>query len=99
MSNKKNIHQIFKKRMQTVMIGAIAKFEDNFGFLWGQENENLTAEQTRNKILWDKTRTEILDHGNNQIRLAITESKQGEHVDRVKYSYYYKINNPRRPNQ
>jgi hypothetical protein len=97
-SNNKKINQIIKKRIQTTMIGAIARFEENFGFLWGQDKDiDLNSEQIRNLEIWEKTRTEILDNGNNQIRGAISEIKSPGNVDQVKYSYYYKVN-PRRNN-
>lgn len=95
MKKNNRFDQIIKKRIQTTMIGALARFEENFGYLWGQDQENLNSEQIRNLDLWEKTRTEILDNGNNQIRGAISDMKSPKNVDQVKYSYYYKINNRR----
>jgi len=84
-SNNKKINQIIKKRIQTTMIGAIARFEENFGFLWGQDKDiDLNSEQIRNLEIWEKTRTEILDNGNNQIRGAICEMISTNNVRQLK---------------
>lgn len=92
--HKKN-EDILKKRILTTMIGALARFEDAFGYLWGIDSDNPTQEQLDIESKWEKVRTEILDHGNNQIRGAINDIKSRDHVDKVKYSYYYKINQRR----
>lgn len=60
-----------EKRMQTIMIGAISKFEENFGYLWGQnvpEDQELSAQQLDFLNHWERTRNQILNQGNNQIR-------------------------------
>lgn len=60
-----------KKRIETTMIGALSKFENNFGFLWGQNIENeeqLTREQIEFSDIWERTRNQILNQGNAQIR-------------------------------
>jgi len=87
-----NIEYILRKKIETTMIGALARFEDGFGDVWGYNTENPTQEQIRNRIIWDKIRNEILDHGNNQLRKGISELR-GYKDDKVKYSYYYKFNN------
>ncbi len=63
------------KRMKTIMIGALAAFEDSFGPLWGQDKSisELTDKETKFRELWDQTRTNILNKGNNQARLATEE--------------------------
>lgn len=92
MQNKKQIEQTIRKKIETTMIGALARFEEGFGRLWGHENENkLSQDELRNRIVWDNVRESILDHGNNQIRKAISEIKNNQ-LDKVKYSYYYKFN-------
>lgn len=90
--NQKNIEYIIRKKIETTMIGALARFEENFGELWGHDKDNLSQEQLRNEIIWEKTRNEILDHGNSQIRKAISELKGHNNFDKVRYSYYYKFN-------
>ncbi len=63
------------KRMKTIMIGALAAFEESFGILWGQEKpiSELTDKEIKFRELWDQTRTNILNKGNNQARLATEE--------------------------
>ena len=72
-SRKSVIHQI-SKRFQTTIIGALARFENNFGYLWGHNSDKpLTERQKEFLDLWEFTRTSILNHGNNQMREAIDE--------------------------
>lgn len=54
------------------MIGALARFEKYFGSLWGynKPNDVLTDEERRWKDIWEVTRTEVLNNGNNQMRSA-----------------------------
>ena len=35
MANNKEVSTLMKKKIQTTMIGALARFEENFGHLWG----------------------------------------------------------------
>jgi murein endopeptidase len=58
-----------EKRLKTTMIGSLARFEDSFGYLWEKETSN---KQYFEK-LWDDTRKNILNNGNNQLRLALDE--------------------------
>lgn len=86
-----NIEHILRKKIETTMIGALARFEDGFGDIWGYDTDHPSQEQIRNRIIWDRIRNDILDHGNNQLRKGISELK-GNRDDKVKYSYYYKFN-------
>jgi hypothetical protein len=85
------IHSI-EKRMKTTMIGAIAKFEDRFSYLWEEDNVN----KERYEDLWDNTRNDILNHGNHQIRSAIKElsdfvyGPQKEFNQKYHYKFYFK---------
>ena len=91
MHNKKN-SDIIRKKIETTMIGALARFEEGFGRLWGHgSDKKLSQDEIRNKIIWDNVRESILDHGNLQIRKALSELK-GSKVDKLKYSYYYNLN-------
>lgn len=95
-NNKNNkIEKNIKKRILTTTIGALARFENHFGYLWGQDTDNPTQEQLNNEIIWEQVRTEILDHGNDQMRGAISDLSSMDNVDTVKYSYYYKLNQRR----
>lgn len=67
--SKDNLEKSTIKKMQTIMIGALASVEQNFGFLWAKdETKILTEEEREIKALFDKVRSEILDKGNGQIR-------------------------------
>ncbi len=63
------------KRMRTIMIGALAAFEESFDILWGQDKpmSELTEKEAKFRELWEQTRTNILNKGNNQARLATDE--------------------------
>lgn len=83
------IENLMEKRMRTIMIGALARFEENFDYLW---NEATNASDKKYFLdLWQKSRQEILDYGNNQIRLA---KKDLGNVDskNCKYKYRYRFN-------
>ena len=57
------------KRIQTTMIGALSKMENNFGHLWGHFSEGeLSPEEEIFADLWDDTRNSILNQGNKEIR-------------------------------
>ena len=58
-------------RLRTVMIGALARFENEFGALWGHNKGGPKTQQQLDLYnKWQKVRTEILDLGNNNIRDA-----------------------------
>lgn len=80
------------KKIQTTMIGALARIENSFGFLWGQDkdpNEPLTAEEERFQDMWDYLRNDILNYGNKQIRLLKDDFYKYGGV--FKNSYRYKF--------
>lgn len=84
--SKDRLSKIMKKKIETTMIGALSTIEENFGFLWTNEDGSpLTEEQTIMKDLYQKVRSEILDKGNNQARNTDAELGQYE-VEWLKYS-------------
>ena len=81
------LNNVYKK-FQTTMIGALARFEENFGFLW----DNDTKEAERFDLLCEETRNSILNNGNKQARSALTEiSDYINNNNRVKQKYHYKF--------
>lgn len=68
--SKQRLNKIISKKTQTCFIGAIAAFEDVFGFLWGhgKDQENLDDNEIEMRELWENARTRILNHGNQQLR-------------------------------
>ena len=69
------LKQNISRKIRTTMIGAISSVEDTFGFLWGIDKleDELTQEELEYRDSWDTTRTEILNKGNKQLRIALEE--------------------------
>jgi predicted esterase YcpF (UPF0227 family) len=82
--SKDRLSKILKKKIQTTMIGALSTIEENFGFLWSNQNGELTEQQKAMKELYNKVRSEILDKGNHQARNIDAELAQYE-VDWLKF--------------
>ena len=79
---------ICTKKIQTVMIGSLAAFEDNFGYLWGHgkpERDLSEQELIFRQELWEPVRATILHNGNNQIRLVTDELKHYSGIQWDKY--------------
>lgn len=78
MKNKNNysrqqiIHQI-EKRFKTLMIGSLSRFENEFGYLWNNENEPTNNQEKYFRDKWEDLRHDLLDHGNDQIRNGLQE--------------------------
>lgn len=73
--SKKRFDKILSTKVNTVMIGAIAAFEESFGFLWGKgkEQEDFTKEELEFYELWQNVRNKVLNNGNNQLRALKNE--------------------------
>lgn len=81
------------KRLRTTMIGSLSKFENVFGYLWGQHkmNENdLTDQEIYFDNKWQDVRNNILNHGNQQIR-ALENELDTLLRDKPKRTYSYKF--------
>jgi hypothetical protein len=74
-ASRKRLTQIVTTKIRTSFIGALAAFEENFGDLWGKgiPDKDKTPEQLELQDLWDKTRTQVLNSGNTQLRAATNE--------------------------
>jgi len=77
-SCKKRLTTLIQKKIQTTMIGALAEFEQLFGYLWGmgKDDIDLDEDELNFRRQWDKARTEILNNGNSQIRACVEEIAQ-----------------------
>lgn len=76
-NSSKRLRIIMEKKFKTTMIGALARFEEGFGKLWGyNKKESLTLEELEWFAIWESVRTEILNNGNNQVRSMIEELQQ-----------------------
>jgi hypothetical protein len=85
-----NLHEIvaqrakaraMEKRIRTGFIGALARFEDYFGTLWGHDKppEQRTLQENLWYDVWLQCRNEVLNNGNKQIRdLYYTRKEQDE---------------------
>ena len=81
--SKKRLVSIISTKIKTSFIGAIAAFEDGFGFLWGHDKDDLTEDEQAMQEIWESVRARILDNGNGQLRGAINEIQNNSvHWDR-----------------
>jgi hypothetical protein len=83
-----------EKRLQTTMIGAISKFENNFGFLWGQDiekDEDLTPQQLEFADMWERTRNQVLNQGNAQIRNIKDDFYKWGGLFKQNFNYSFKV--------
>jgi hypothetical protein len=82
---------VLTKRFQTTMIGALFEFEQNFGYLWGldKDERDLTDQQEKFRSLWEDTRNEILNNGNNQLRKCLSDLEKLD-TNNIKYNYNFK---------
>jgi transcription termination factor Rho len=72
--SKKRLSKIVETKLKTAFIGALSNFEQEFGFLWGHgQKSDPTEEQEFIKEIWERTRTSVLNNGNNQIRAVRSE--------------------------
>ena len=93
MSNTHRLQLQMEKRIQTTMIGALDKVEKNFGHLWGHFKEGpLTDKEEEFAELWDFTRNQILNQGNNQIRNLKEDLFKANKNDT---RYYYNLGKPK----
>lgn len=92
--NERRLLDNVYKKFQTTMIGAIARFENNFGYLWDNDSKQSLAMEN----LWEDTRNSILNNGNKQARAAMDDigdflvNRSGMSV-KQKYHYDFKFNN------
>ncbi len=80
------------KRFQTTMIGALARFENIFGYLWDAD----TAEGDKYADMWEYARNSILNNGNKQARSAVEDLNNffgGSQKMKQKYQFYFDKNN------
>lgn len=79
------LKNILITKLKTSFIGAIARFEEFFGELWGHGKHfsELSEKQKEFRKIWEDCRNSILTNGNNQIRGIESE------LDNT-YSYNFK---------
>lgn len=89
-NDQNDILDMLETRFKTIMIGSISRFENTFGYLWSHGNDPKNKNEQYFRDLWEDLRIDLLNHGNNQIRLAINDinnffRKQNQ------YQYNYKF--------
>ena len=78
---KRKLLRDIEKHIRTVMIGALADMEAEFGVYWehGKDKVELEDEQLEERERWEKVRNSILNRGNNKIR-AINDEVNNKYV-------------------
>jgi len=71
--DKKRLCESAKKKFQTTMIGILARIEKRLGDMWGHFTARPTNEQVYMQETWQDLRDDILNHGNNQMRMFLEE--------------------------
>mgnify|MGYP003664445992 CR=1 FL=1 len=85
--NKSDLLEQAKKRIKTTMIGTLSSLEESFGFLWDfktRDNASRNEDQIKLMGIYSEARAEILDKGNEQIRLLELDFINYE-ISRKKY--------------
>ena len=77
-NSKKRLLNNIKKKFDTTIIGSLAAFEEEFGYLWGhgKHYSELTDQELEFKDMWNDVRSKILDNGNFNLRSAQSEISQ-----------------------
>lgn len=92
MNDPERLRFFMEKRIQTTMIGALARIEKTFGDLWGQNKEgNLTEEEENFADMWDYLRNDILNYGNNQIRQVKEDFHKYGGLFKNQYRYTFNV--------
>ena len=77
-SSKKRLKKNVERKFKTTMIGALASFEECFGHLWGhgKDEDEISTNEMAFRQLWEQARTDVLNNGNSQLRIAQEEIAQ-----------------------
>ncbi len=76
--SKEKLISVIDKKFKTTFIGALSCIESEIGFLWGHGKElnELTENEKKWAVVWERIRTNILNNGNNQARAVTNELQQ-----------------------
>lgn len=81
-----------ERRIETTMIGALARIEKAFGYLWGQDKQTeLTEEEENFADIWEYLRNDILNYGNDQIRKVKEDFHRYGGVFKQQYRYTFNL--------
>jgi len=89
--SRRQIMDQIEKRFKTIMIGSLARFEKEFGYLWNNEEEPNTKQEVYFREKWEELRNDLLDHGNNQIRHGLQDlGRYLSSVEKYNLQIFYK---------
>lgn len=89
-NNQNDLLDMLETRFKTVMIGALSRFENSFGYLWKHGDDPQTQNEKLFADKWDELRIDLLNHGNNQIRLALADTVDFfRKTNRYQYNYKF----------
>ncbi len=73
--SKEKLSKEVQKKLTTIMIGALDKYETFMGHKWGHglNEDDCSDEQLDTYDIWQQCRHEIMDLGNKQIRAILSE--------------------------
>lgn len=92
-SSRRQIIEQIETRFKTIMIGALARFEKEFGSLWNYNNEPTNDQEAYFGDKWEDLRHDLLDHGNNQIRQGLDELNMYlNNVEKYRLQVFYNQN-------
>lgn len=93
-NDQNDLLDMLETRFKTIMIGAISRFENSFGYLWAHDREPETKNEQYFADKWEALRMDLLNHGNNQIRLAISDTVNFfRKANKYQYNYKFIMNN------
>ena len=92
-NSRRQIIEQIETRFKTIMIGSLARFEKEFGSLWGNNDEPSNNQEAFFRDKWEDLRHDLLDHGNNQIRQGLDELNMYlNSVEKYKLQVFYNQN-------
>jgi hypothetical protein len=88
--SRRLIIEQLEKRFKTIMIGSLARFEKEFGYLWNNDEDPNTDQEVFFRDKWEDLRHELLDHGNDQMRNGVQDLNDYlNHVEKYNLQIYY----------
>lgn len=94
MNKEQQILSNIEKRLKTIMIGGLSRFENSFGYLWNIDGDPQNHQQQMLSDKWEDTRTDLLNHGNHQIRQAMNDLLDYiQYKNKYSNSYHFVIKN------
>lgn len=92
-SSRRQIIEQIETRFRTIMIGALARFEKEFGGLWNNNHDPSNDQELYFRDKWEDLRSDILDHGNNQMRQGLEElTEYLNTVEKYRLQVFYNHN-------